>query len=41
MAHRALADAETTARVYLALLERFGTENTSTSLDEQLDEEWV
>lgn len=40
-AHRALADAETTARVYLELLERFGTENTSTSLDEQLDEEWV
>lgn len=40
-AHRALADAETTAHVYMALLERFGTEKTVSSLDEQLDEEWV
>ena len=40
-AHRALADAETTARVYLALLERFGAGETRSALDEQLDEEWV
>ena len=40
-AHRALADAETTAKVYLALLDRFGTEKTHTGFDEQLEEEWV
>ena len=40
-AHRALADAETTAKVYLALLERFGTEKTHTGFDELLEEEWV
>lgn len=40
-AHRALADAETTARVYLALLERFGGGQSHSALDEQLDEEWV
>ena len=39
--HRALADAETTAKVYLALLERLGSGKIHSSLDEQLDEEWV
>lgn len=38
-AHRALADAETTAKIYLRLLEIGGYEKTN-SLDDILDEEW-
>lgn len=39
--HRALADAETTARVYLKLLDLdTGNTNTSATLDDMLDDEW-
>lgn len=38
-AHRALADAETTAKVYLALVEMGGYENTS-GLDDILNDDW-